>query len=140
MPPIVASSADEFARTTRACSGPTEAADTRRALPRRTSASTPATGVSTRRADRGRRPQKPFRAAGSWRSATNLLSMPPISCKPRASLDRLARLQDGVVTRYQLREHGYDDDAVRYQVAARRWQCRGQNVVVFLPPPCSSGW
>ncbi len=34
--------------------------------------------------------------------------MPKTASAPRASLDRLATMQDAVVTRHQLREHGYD--------------------------------
>jgi hypothetical protein len=56
----------------------------------------------------------------------------------RASLNRLAELQDGVVTRHQLRKHGYDLDAVRAQIDARRWQPRGREVIVLHNGPLTS--
>jgi hypothetical protein len=61
--------------------------------------------------------------------------MPRQPTKPRLPLDRLAWMQDGVVTRHQLREHGYDDDHVRAQVAARRWTAHGHSVVVLHNGP-----
>ncbi len=54
---------------------------------------------------------------------------------PRLSLDRLAWLQDGVVTRRQLSEHGYTSDHVRAQLTARRWTAYGRSVVVLHNGP-----
>jgi hypothetical protein len=42
-----------------------------------------------------------------------------------------------VTTRAQLRELGYDDDAVRAHIAANRWQCHGRSVVVLHNGPVS---
>ena len=64
--------------------------------------------------------------------------MPKTASPPRASLDRLAELQDAVVTRHQLREYGYDFDAVLAQVHARRWQRRGREVVVLHNGPLTA--
>lgn len=61
--------------------------------------------------------------------------MPRPATTPRLSLDRLAWLQHGVVTRHQLREHGYDSDHVRSQLAARRWMAFGRFVVVLHHGP-----
>lgn len=61
--------------------------------------------------------------------------MPRPAAAPRLSLDRLAWLQDGVVTRHQLREHGYDSDHVRSQVAAHRWMALGRFVIVLHNGP-----
>lgn len=60
------------------------------------------------------------------------------AARPPASLERLAELQDAVVTRHQLREYGYDVDAVRAQLAARRWQAHGRQVVVLHNGPLTS--
>ena len=51
------------------------------------------------------------------------------------SLDRLGDLQDGVVTRLQLRAHGYGGDDVRTHVQAHRWQTFGHSVVVLHNGP-----
>ncbi|HTC70915.1 MAG TPA: hypothetical protein VK662_15195 [Acidothermaceae bacterium] len=64
--------------------------------------------------------------------------MSKIASAPRASLNHLATMQDGVVTRHQLREHGYDFGAVRAQIAARRWQARGGEVVVLHNGPLTT--
>jgi len=61
--------------------------------------------------------------------------MSKIASAPRASLDHLAELQDAVVTRHQLREYGYDFDAVLAHFDARRWQPRGREVVVLHNGP-----
>jgi hypothetical protein len=53
----------------------------------------------------------------------------------RASLHEIADLQDAVVTRRQLHEFGYDVEAVRAQIAARRWQPFGRRVVALHNGP-----
>ena len=50
-------------------------------------------------------------------------------------LHDIAERQDGVVTRAQLRDLGYDREAVRSQLAARRWQAFGPRVVVLHNGP-----
>lgn len=71
-----------------------------------------------------------------WRRS--LLPMSKTALKPRASLDRLAELQDAVVTRPQLREYGFDFDAVQAHIDARRWQSRGRTVVVLHSGPLTA--
>jgi hypothetical protein len=51
------------------------------------------------------------------------------------SLRDIAWQQDDVITRAQLRDLGYDREAVRWQVAARRWQALGPRVVVLHNGP-----
>jgi len=53
----------------------------------------------------------------------------------RAVLTEIADAQDGVVTRRQLAELGYNRDAVRAQIAARRWQPAGPRVIVLHNGP-----
>lgn len=53
----------------------------------------------------------------------------------RSGLDRLADMQDGVLTRAQLRDHGFDCDAVRNQIKAGRWQQLGRHVVLLHNGP-----
>lgn len=64
--------------------------------------------------------------------------MPIAAPSSRRSLAGLDDLQDSVTTRKQLRELGYDDDAVRAHVAANRWQCHGRSVVVLHNGPVST--
>ena len=61
--------------------------------------------------------------------------MPKNASASRLPLDRLAELQDAVVTRHQLRSYGYDLDIVRAQIDARRWQLRGREVVILHNGP-----
>lgn len=63
--------------------------------------------------------------------------MPRPAPVSRARLDGLAELQDAVVTRSQLRQRGYDDNAVRARVAAGRWRAIGRSVVVLHSGPLS---
>ena len=49
----------------------------------------------------------------------------------RRPLATVAERQDGVLTRHQLRDHGYDESAVRSQLIARRWQRFGRKVIVL---------
>jgi hypothetical protein len=53
----------------------------------------------------------------------------------KSALMDLARQQDNVVTRTQLREVGYDRWAVRHRVRTDRWQIRGTRVVVLHSGP-----
>ena len=53
-------------------------------------------------------------------------------------LHDIVQRQDGVVTRAQLGELGYDRHAVRAQVTARRWQTFGPRVVVLQSGPLTS--
>jgi len=53
----------------------------------------------------------------------------------RGALDYFIDVQDAVATRRQLASSGYDRDAVRAHVAARRWQTHGRNVVVLHNGP-----
>ena len=53
----------------------------------------------------------------------------------RMPLHDIAERQDGVATRAQLRDLGYDREAVRSQLAARRWQAFGPRVVVLHNGP-----
>ena len=48
---------------------------------------------------------------------------------PRAALRELAH--DGVLSRAELRDHGWDRDAVARQVAADRWVCHGRQTVAL---------
>lgn len=64
-----------------------------------------------------------------------MLIVPTTPLRARTSLSRLAELQDSVVSRHQLHEHGYDKDAIRANVAARRWQPIGRSVVVLHNGP-----
>jgi hypothetical protein len=65
--------------------------------------------------------------------------MPKPSSTPRSSLAELLDLQDGVATRRQLQEYGYDESAVRAQLEARRWQGWGRSVVVLHNGPLTTG-
>jgi len=56
----------------------------------------------------------------------------------RRSLDNLADLQDGVLTRAQLLECGYDRFAIQAQLDARRWQRAARNVVVLHNGPLTT--
>jgi hypothetical protein len=64
--------------------------------------------------------------------------MPRPSPASRLRLDGLAELQDAVVTRSQLRQHGYDDDAVRARAMAGRWRAIGRKVVVLHNGPLTT--
>jgi len=50
----------------------------------------------------------------------------------------LAAAQDGVVTRAQLREHGYTESAVRARLRVQRWQAFGSRVVVLHNGPLTT--
>jgi hypothetical protein len=63
--------------------------------------------------------------------------VPSPSPSSRRPLAALVDLQDSVTTRRQLRDLGYDDDAIRAHVAAKRWQCHGRSVVVLHNGPVS---
>jgi hypothetical protein len=67
----------------------------------------------------------------------NLADVPIPSPSSRRPLAGLIDLQDSVTNRAQLRELGYDDDAVRAQIAANRWQRHGRDVVVLHNGPVS---
>jgi hypothetical protein len=54
------------------------------------------------------------------------------------SLAGLVELQDGVGTRAQLHELGYDDNAIRAHIAANRWQRSGRHVVILHNGPLST--
>jgi hypothetical protein len=56
----------------------------------------------------------------------------------RRSLEWLAEQQDDVVTRHQLREHGYPESAVRACIRVRRWQAFGHRVVVLHNGPLTT--
>jgi len=79
------------------------------------------------------------RARPQWRAGagmpTTLARMPATSLRSRAPLSEGADLQDGVVSRHQLHERGYDKDAIRANVAAQRWQAIGRKVVVLHNGP-----
>ncbi len=60
-----------------------------------------------------------------------------MSAIPLTGWSALARAQDGVVTRQQLREYGVDRFGVRNQVAAGRWQEVSSTVVVTTTGPLS---
>jgi hypothetical protein len=53
----------------------------------------------------------------------------------RALLTDIAAAQDDVISRRQLAALGYDRDAVRAQIAARRWQVAGNRVIVLHNGP-----
>jgi hypothetical protein len=61
--------------------------------------------------------------------------MPRPAPATRLSLAEISSVQQGVVTREQLREFGYGGDAVRAQVEARRWQAVTSRVVVLHNGP-----
>jgi len=79
------------------------------------------------------------RARPQWRAGagmpTTLARMPATSLRSRAPLFEDADLHDGVVSRHQLHERGYDKDAIRANVAAQRWQAIGRKVVVLHNGP-----
>jgi hypothetical protein len=64
--------------------------------------------------------------------------MPRSTPASRLRLDALAELQDAVVTRSQLRLHGYDDDAVRAHVMAGRWRAITRKVVILHNGPLTT--
>ena len=64
--------------------------------------------------------------------------MPLSPVRIRLPLGQLAEIQDEVVSRHQLRERGYDSDAVRAQLAARRWRAVGNNAVVLHNGPLTT--
>jgi len=54
-----------------------------------------------------------------------------------SSIADLARLQAGVLSRAQLREHGIGDKAERAQLVARRWTAYPPNAVALQNGPPS---
>src|SRR5581483_12315297 len=52
----------------------------------------------------------------------------------RQLLTSAAQRQDAVLSRRQLRELGHDDNAIRAQLAAGRWQLSGRVVVLHNGP------
>jgi len=57
--------------------------------------------------------------------------MPRLSPAKLLPLHNIAELQDGVLTRRQLREHGYTEGVVRSRIKGGKWQTFGRDVVVM---------
>lgn len=61
--------------------------------------------------------------------------MPRPSPATLLPLHNIADLQDAVMTRRQLREHGYDEGIVRSRIKGGKWQAFGRDVVVLHNGP-----